>query len=67
MERQTQLNHTEYMKKVKTLTIEQLQYIIKDAREALECLPWSHKAGWYQDEIHYCHMELVRRKEKHKK
>ena len=62
MEKQTTLNHTEYLKKIKKYTEAQLRYIIQDATEALQALPNGHKAGWYQDEIHYCAMELTRRK-----
>jgi DNA modification methylase len=57
-----QMNHTEYMKKVKKLSEESLRYIIKDCREAMEALPENPKNGYYADEIHYCAMELFRRK-----
>lgn len=56
-----QINHKEYMKKVKTLTNESLRYIIQDCQEALTAMPNCEKAGYYQDEIHYCAMELSRR------
>jgi hypothetical protein len=56
-----QINHGEYMKKVKTLTEESLRYIIKDCQEAITAMPNSEKAGYYADEIHYCSMELSRR------
>ncbi len=58
----TQINHTEYMKKVKTLTEESLRYIIKDCQEAINAMPFGAKAGYYADEISYCSMELARRK-----
>ena len=56
-----QINHTEYMKKVKTLPYESLLYIIKDCQETLAVNPNCEKAGYYADEIHYCAMELKRR------
>ena len=56
-----QINHGEYMKKVKTLTEESLRYIIKDCQEAITAMPNGEKAGYYADEIHYCSMELSRR------
>jgi len=56
-----QINHNEYMKKVKTLTDESLRYIIKDCQEAISAMPNGEKAGFYADEIHYCAMELSRR------
>ena len=56
-----QINHTEYMKKVKTLTDDVLRYIIKDCQEAINAMPNGEKAGYYADEISYCSMELARR------
>jgi hypothetical protein len=56
-----QLNHTEYRKKVKRMSEDQLRYTIKDCREAIEAMPHGPKAGWYMDEIHYCAAELKRR------
>jgi hypothetical protein len=61
-----QMNHTEYMKKVKKLSEESLRYIIKDCREAMSAMPNNPKNGYYADEIHYCNMELVSRKNKGK-
>jgi len=59
-----QMNHTEYMKKVKSLCEDSLRYIIQDCREAIEAMPNNPKNGYYADEIHYCSMELVKRKNK---
>ena len=63
----TQMNHSAYMRKVKTLSIESLNYIIKDCKEAIAALPDNPKNGYYMDEIHYCSMELVARKNKGKR
>jgi hypothetical protein len=56
-----QINHAEYMKKVKTLDETTLRFIIKDCQEALNNFPNGEKAGYYADEINYCCMELSRR------
>jgi len=57
-----QINHSEYQKKVKTLSIESLRFIIRDCQEAMNAMPNNPKNGYYQDEIHYCVMELNQRK-----
>jgi hypothetical protein len=62
-----QLNVSEYRERLKTKTRAELEYIIKDAREALEALPGSPKAGYYQDEIHEAARELRSRKEEARK
>ena len=62
-----QINHSEYMKKVKALSEESLNFIIKDCHEAIQALPDNPKNGYYMDEIHYCSMELVARKNKGKR
>ena len=53
--------HTEYMKKCRKKPIAALRYIIQDCRNAILAMPDNPKCGQYQDEIHYCHMELKRR------
>ena len=55
------IDHAAYQRKVRKLSEESLRFIIKDAGEALRANPEGHKAGYYQDEIHYCLMELRRR------
>jgi len=57
-----QINHVEYPKQLKSKTVAQLHYIIKDCKETLEVNPDGHKAGYYADEINYCCNELQRRK-----
>lgn len=57
----TQNWHTNYMNKVKNLSIESLRFIIKDCKESMEALPNNPKNGIYQDEIHYCAMEISKR------
>ncbi len=57
--------HTKTMEKMKTRSIESLQYIIKDAGEASAIayeLENPVKGGQYADEVHYAVMELNKRK-----
>jgi len=63
----SQMNHSAYIKKVKTLSEDSLKYIIKDCRESIDAIPNNPKNGYYMDEIHYCSMELLNRKNKGKK
>ena len=59
--------HTKTMAKYKTLTIEQLEYIRRDAYEAAKIADanWNNeKAGQYWDEVHYASMELKSRQNK---
>jgi len=55
------MNHSEYQKKVKKMTVAELMYLAKDAREAAEAYPEGINAGYYTDEMHYAAMELRRR------
>lgn len=55
------MNHSEYMKKVKSLDVDSLNYIINDCREAIAAMPNNPNNGYYMDEIHYCGMELHKR------
>ena len=52
------MNHGEYRKQVKSYDYNRLLYILRDAREAIEAMPDNPNNGYYQDEIHYCAMEL---------
>ena len=56
------INHTEYQKRIKSLPIAALQFIIVDCNSALKVNPTGAKAGYYADEIHYAAMELQERK-----
>ena len=53
--------HSECIAKCKKLSNEQLLFIQKDCREAIQANPEGFKVGQYLDESHYCSMELVRR------
>lgn len=67
MNTETQINHTEYPKRLKHLSTAALWYIIKDASEAIRVNPAGHKAGFYADEISYASMELKKRAEYYNK
>jgi hypothetical protein len=56
-----EMNHAEYIKKTRTMSSIKLRFIIKDCQEAIQAMPNGINEGYYQDEIHYCVMELNRR------
>ena len=58
---QKQMDHSKYQDWVKTLPIESLHYIIRDAYEAAKAMPYCLNCGYYLDEINYCASELKRR------
>ena len=57
-----QIDHVAYAKKVRGMTMEQLLFVIKDCKAAIECNPTGYKAGYYADEINYCASEIHRRR-----
>jgi len=57
-----QMNHAQYQKSLRRKTIDQLRFIIQDAREASEANPEGENAGYYIDEMHYAYAELQRRR-----
>jgi len=59
------MDHTAYPKKIKKLSDAELRHIIKDCKEVIEIQKdFNLNLGYYQDEIHYCSMELDSRREK---
>lgn len=52
------MNHGEYPKSLKAKSVASLQFILKDAREAIDAMPNGENAGYYADEIHYAAAEL---------
>lgn len=56
-----QINHSEYMEKVKHMSHASLMYTIKDCQQAIRNMPENPKSGYYADEISYCAMEIRRR------
>lgn len=61
---QTLINHKKYQSHAKDLTDAELRYTIQDCTEAIDAMPNGHKAGYYQDEINYCSVELSNREKK---
>ena len=57
-----EINHIEYMKKVRRLSLAELRYIIDDASKAAKALPGGENEGYYLDEVNYCTSEINRRK-----
>jgi len=55
------MDHSDYQKKVRKMSVHSLMHVIKDASEAIQAQPDSPNAGYYADEIHYCRAELRRR------
>ena len=56
------MDHGAYQAKVKKMSVPELMWTIKDAKEAMDANPTGKKAGYYADEVHYCAMELRRRR-----
>ena len=56
-----QMNHNEYPKSLKGKDDSSLRFIINDCRQAIAAMPNNPNNGYYQDEIHYCAMELAKR------
>jgi len=58
------MDHTAYQNKLKKYSDEQITHVIRDAREAISAMPDGENAGYYSDEIHYCVMELNKRRDR---
>lgn len=57
------MDHAAYQAKLKGKTWDELQFIINDAREAIQANPDNVNAGYYADEIHYASAEIRRRQQ----
>ena len=55
------MDHSKYQKRMKSLSIAQLEFIIKDAQEAIVANPSNPNNGYYSDEVCYAGMEIKRR------
>ena len=55
--------HSDYIESCKKRSDDSLRYIMQDCRNAIEAMPENPKCSQYMDEIHYCAMELRRRKD----
>jgi len=58
----TAIQHGEYQTRTRGMDESALRFVISDCRNAIGAMPDNPKAGYYADEIHYCCMELGRRK-----
>lgn len=58
----TVIQHSDYQRKTRDMDESALRFVIADCQNAIEAMPDSPKVGYYTDEIHYCCMELGRRK-----
>ena len=52
-EAERRTNHSALMATANNATLEQCNYVIRDAQAALEAMPDGHKASHYADEICY--------------
>jgi hypothetical protein len=58
-----QIDHKNYPKRLRCMSVAELRWNLKDARAALTAMPDNPKAGYYADEISYIVMELKRRED----
>lgn len=56
------MNHIEYPKSLKTKSLDELLFTIKDAKEAMNAMPDNPNNSYYADEVCYCVNEINRRK-----
>jgi hypothetical protein len=57
------MDHTAYPKSLKTKSEFELRSIIADCHEVIELQKdFNPNIGYYEDEIHYCAMEITRRR-----
>lgn len=57
-----EIDHAAYARRVRRLSESELLFTISDCRQVIAAMPDGPKAGYYQDEIHYAHAELERRR-----
>lgn len=60
---QKRMDHNAYQAKVRDMTDEQLQFVIDDCRAVIASqAEFNPNVCYYQDEMHYCAMEVMRRR-----
>jgi hypothetical protein len=57
-------DHAMYARKVKKMTLSELEFVIKDCKEVLSIWPDHPNYSYYTDEILYCLDEINRRNKK---
>jgi hypothetical protein len=56
------MNHSAYIRKTKKMSLHSLKFVIEDCKEVIRLQSdFNPNVGYYEDEIHYCCMELRRR------
>jgi len=61
------MNHTEYPKSLRSKSESELRSIISDCHEVITLQKdFNPNIGYYEDEIHYCAMEITRRRKSSK-
>jgi hypothetical protein len=56
-----EIDHAAYPQICRRRSLAELEFVIADCRSALAAMPDGPKAGYYMDEVHYCHAEIMRR------
>lgn len=56
------MDHGEYQRRLRSKSVSELLFIIKDAGAAALAMPDNPNCGYYLDEVSYARMELERRK-----
>lgn len=57
------MHHSDYQRKIRDYSDECLHHTIRDCQEVIRLQSeFNPNCGYYADEIHYCRMELNRRK-----
>jgi hypothetical protein len=56
------VDHAAYRRRLHSVPVAALFYIIKDAKEAMKANPENPNNGYYADEVCYAGMELNRRR-----
>lgn len=55
------MDHTKYPKSLKSKTLSELQFIVKDANEAMQANPQNPNNSFYADEVIYAATEIRQR------
>lgn len=55
------MNHGEYQAGLKSKSVAELRFIVRDAYQASQAMPGNPNVGYYLDEMCYAGMELKKR------
>jgi hypothetical protein len=56
------MDHADYQRKLKTYSVHQLEFVIRDAQEAIRANPENPNNGYYADEVNYAAAEIRKRR-----